>query len=1329
MLRIRGTAYKKKPMSLNSDSAPADAIANALCGPCVTMHRAVCTEAIRVVFALHFLSRSGFDRLTSELQLCRRAGDAGASFTRSLSMPFAALAEVSEEDNPESMFGLVEKPTSPLCYRGDGGVPHHHAGLREVSHGARGTPETSFATLAAARSCIERASQVSLCTAAHLLRCSAWTAASLTGGAMGKPNAEDRFTSSLSVPLTEAPSLARQAHALEVFRTQEPGWCATALVRFTEWFLREEGSTSARACLAHALSMTAYARAPLPNCSSPSEGKSSVDRFLSPIDRSKWYSFQDGDETHAAKVDVEDPLPLLFPWLRRQLGNAAWAEKENYCCCDHRWFLEDLPRCCARVAGDRLAATSRRYHALRDVVARWRARRGLRVMSRLSHAAEQPADVTSTPVETDASRQKGQREIQAVNGGELGEAVLASSQVAPPVQRQAAECQTDQVDASSEPAYWVAQDVGATPCVKSESEQQTPPVPSPAVSSSTPARGQTEKTSTTFEVSLLDRVLQGSGGEQQTSGTENGSAGVSQVFHTGEIAQRPSADSAVASSSAPACVCTVTAKEPCQLSAASTAVSGRDDVLVDLSAAQSAKPQDTERISVVQDRRSHRLLRTTFLHWRNRRLYESMAARYICGQQAHRTTQQCWCVWRRRVDAACRRRKEAHDDAVGDVVTEQKAVRYFGRLLQVWLRATLARRFRMQTVARRVFSLWRCNAVLAHYQRTTKQRFLGAPRTKRAVWQQWCERQRDVVADHHHACYLIRWTFTTMQMRCKECVALRIAKKHYDGGLTAQVWRTWRTRLTHESQLRVSTSSVNGEERLRKGAWKLWRVRLFERQQNRRREDQIAHFYKQYTLRRCISIWLSRYAVETRVRRCVEQRQRSLLMKPAFERWCTRAEVCRAVRHGREQLAWKVGDQLQCRRVLRMWRRRATAHAAARLAARATQIEDEADCFAQLRRLARTFYHWRARGFILCRYHVDRRHRLPTARRTERIEGEVCVPSVVLRTAAVTVSADAESPGITAQASTARSEVVKALSAATSSVSSASPSARVVSPRVARRTAPQRRRVTPAAGREDGGGNKSGTKKSVDSSDSPQRRSLVGKTRVVVVNGSLAAMPSWKRALALERQLFAVQRCASLSALGISLLWTSKAPSPVSTAHSHSHSTPRVAKADTTAKPSSLHSPFSLTAWHFAPHASTRNAQGRARHRHCFQPSSSPPSTPIEDSTQSSDVDCQHPIRSHTATPLFKRRGCHESSPAAPPRTAFFSSGLVETPPQDYRRQPRTTSHSEAFQEDDERSDLPHRGSSNRLLSRMELLLQRVRDIEASYRSPPPTQSHATQLS
>ena len=221
------------------------------------MHRAVCTEAIRVVFALHFLSRSGFDRLTSELQLCRRAGDAGASFTRSLSMPFAALAEVSEEDNPESMFGLVEKPTSPLCYRGDGGVPHHHAGLREVSHGARGTPETSFATLAAARSCIERASQVSLCTAAHLLRCSAWTAASLTGGAMGKPNAEDRFTSSLSVPLTEAPSLARQAHALEVFRTQEPGWCATALVRFTEWFLREEGSTSARACLAHALSSSA----------------------------------------------------------------------------------------------------------------------------------------------------------------------------------------------------------------------------------------------------------------------------------------------------------------------------------------------------------------------------------------------------------------------------------------------------------------------------------------------------------------------------------------------------------------------------------------------------------------------------------------------------------------------------------------------------------------------------------------------------------------------------------------------------------------------------------------------------------------------------------------------------------------------------------------------------------------------------------------------------------------------------------------------------------------------------------------------------------------
>lgn len=537
----------------------------------------------------------------------------------------------------------------------------------------------------------------------------------------------------------------------------------------------------------------------------------------------------------------------------------------------------------------------------------------------------------------------------------------------------------------------------------------------------------------------------------------------------------------------------------------------------------------------------------------------------------------------------------------------------------------------------------------------------------------------------------------------------------------------WQTRLTRARQLHTSAHSAKREERLLCHVWKLWRARCLQREEQLRSVEKAQCFYVQQRQQQCFFAWLRRYGLEICVRNFASRRQRSSMLRPSFERWRTRAELHSVVRHGQEQLAWRVGEQLTCRKVVHLWRRRAATHAADRKAARAQQIEDDAANLARFNQLARTFYHWRTRQVVLLRYGVDRRRCLPESLRAKSLQLHAAralplnaaiesaftgvsraVPANVMKESA----RGEDQPGANVPRQPPRSSPHSVASSVVSR--SISPQARrcPTSTRTPQRS-PQRRRGKPAV--------LSSTSVPATDRAAEKHRGIVsteegtgqanvakllaGKDRVVVQ----VPVPSLKlRGLALERQLFAVQRHTRLSAFGISLPSQSAEAAP---------SVCALADAAVWNKPAHLRSKPSGALFESARQSMKWHTRNEAHHR-----SSPLLRSPPDDSTQSSsatsDVDRQVPIRSHTATPLFAREKMADRSPKTAQRTSYFASDLVESPPQHLSRQPHTLNRRRLNGEADVEADFAPRRSSNRLLSQMELLLQRVRGIEAHCSSP-----------
>ncbi|KPA82202.1 hypothetical protein ABB37_03324 [Leptomonas pyrrhocoris] len=1391
---------------------------NALRGPCAMVHRAVCAEAIRVIFALRFLSRDGVDDLAEELQRCHCVD---ASPRTRATTSFNRLTAPKDE-GAEVVPSLVEKQLSPLHRRNDAHAEDGNgpSSLFEKRNDCRlgSAAETFFATSAAARSCIERASPITLCTAAHFLRCNAWTAASLVVGTTSEEDGKDEIPA-LTPPFPSSAAsrtLLRQACAVELLRTREPGWCATALVRFTEWLLRENVSPNVRDDLARALSLTEYERldssthntAGVPPALLPYGSSHRARWLLSPADADAEASPSQRN-LYTEEVVVLDSLPFLFPWLRasRAASSDSLNQEMENGPCDHRWCLEDLPQWCARVALHRQATAWYRHRVLRSAVLRWRTRRGLRVMTYLSRATEHQTDALDD-MKGDLSGGTSETHGQEKSHPPTTE---TSPTASPSAERCAAECQTVETQSESlarqptaaiprneeEKSKQLAQPhqvpgtfaidttvTAAAPFAHDEAKQQTDFSSVPAVTPSDPPHAQTKSMNATYEVSLLDRVLQQHNGNAQHTPkkdhrklSDEDHSNDAAVFHgpnpqfSVSRVEQPPFDNTTpplssSASTAPPPYTSATRSAPI---GEETNPSNSEEMLPELSE-RAIHAREVQ--CIVQAEQCHRItsLRSAFFLWRDRRLYESMAMRYVHGQHSTGVTRQCWRMWKHRCAAASQRRKEARDDALSDMVTERKAVVYFRRLLQAWRRAALARQFQLRTVGSRVVCRWRCEMRLAQYQRAARQPLIGALRTKRELWQRWCDRRMDVVADQRRGHYLLKRTLAAMQRRCKQLQALRVAAALYNGALMAQVWRAWTTRRSRASELCSFAHSVKSEEKLRQRLWACWRRRTLQRERSRRYEEEVRRLYSRQTLQRCFHTWVSRYQLEARVRGFVGRHRRSLLLKPSFETWRVRAEVRGVVRHGQEELAWRVGEQLKRRKVLRVWRRRAVAHAAARMAARAMEIDDAAHHLARLSRLARTFYHWRTRGFLLRRYLVDRRRCFPDTERARRSRPyATAVPPLLVAAIGENVSSGVRGVAQVKEKKVEEMELSPTTTplpppppppsssrSAASSAASRNPSARV-SPRAARRMAaaaaaspkasrhssrrsPPRRRVTPATVDADADSHSSGAaahghvrpkKEDSVSVVSPQTAAphsvLAGRSPAVVVVTPETATLRGRRTLALERKLLAAQRHLSLSGFGVCFPATSVERLPASSATVRSLSgSVSAATAFHPRKPSPSTPSVYL---HSVVRSATDGASGKPRYRSSSTLSPPPNTSPIVNSSDAvSDVDGELPIRSHTATPLFSRKTTRSSSSTAPLRTLYSASDLVESPPQHPPRQLNATREGdEPHLESEQRSRFVPHTSANRLLSQMELLLKRVRGIEAEYRSPPTAQRGTVQ--
>lgn len=968
-------------------------LATAHPGACAVVYQAVCAEAIRVVVALYALSQSGVAELGNELRRCRTA----------MSERWRSPLEVVHRCAPQCHVGSSSLFQRTSSHDGTSVRPHSQES---------GDQLRVLSSTAEARRCITHASLYGLLTAAHLLRCSTWTAASLVQGVWIEGHSA----------LAQVPQLLAQARAAEELRTREPGWCATALVQLTEWLL-----SSLSPHFPFSLVSTLPSRA-LSVAEVEPTATDCRDVFLGswpPLCNATDWALRDASmfAAHQRTVFVADPLPLYFPFLpngkecNRASVSSPWQPSRVADAlesgCAHRWLLDDLPRWCAQVALEEQSKMWHRISLLRSALERWQARRGLRVVTHLSHAAASApvAEPHSPAMATDSFsplpqtsapfyavvRKVVEEALSLPSGlGDALEAPTLSHTIA--TQTMAGTPDIDKLDSEGNgelPAWnfreelaadvsMIADDTAPPPSIPSQDTQRTS-APAAEVFACT---RHADAPASASKTRRLDSVLRGELTMQNLPSRNMSAEEHARVLNE-ECGQneperqrrtpppqgRGGAEPALATSTPAAISSSKCGPSPdaSRLSAASDLMASSAPVL----SAREAKQEELARVMV--QRRENTVLRQAFLHWRDHRLYESLAARLIHTQQRELTRARCWAQWKCRRAAALRRDKEMRDVARCDVYTEQKALQYFRALLQRWKTAALVRRFRIFTSGHRVLRAWECNTRFAQAQRAIQQQLIGARRVKWQVWTRWQERRQECVADRYRALKHGAATLLLMKDACARRQTSRVATSQRNTTVLKRALQRWALRCTIATRLRSFIESRQPHSTLVRQAWQTWRSRWRKRQQRREQEHRLRAFRVARLSEVCFARWMQRWRREAHVQICVARQQRCHVLRPLFLQWQQRMQVRFIVRQAQEELALKVSEQLCGRRTLRTWRRRAAQHAAGRRGLLDALMDADADRFLRLNRLARTFYHWRAHGFVLRRYHLDRRRGLPVA--------------------------------------------------------------------------------------------------------------------------------------------------------------------------------------------------------------------------------------------------------------------------------------------------------------------------------------------------------------
>ncbi|CAG9581990.1 conserved hypothetical protein [Leishmania major strain Friedlin] len=1288
---------------------------------CAVVYQAVCAEAIRVVFALFTLSQSGVGELGNELRCCRTA------MSERWRSPVEAVHHFAPQCHVRSS-SLFQHTSS-----------HDGTPARPQSQGS-GEQLRVLSSSTEARGCITHASLYGLLTAAHLLRCSTWTAAFLVQGVWVEGHSA----------LAQAPQLLAQARAAEELCTREPGWCATALVQFTEWLLFSLSphfpSSLVSTLPSRALSV-AEVEQTATDCRDVGLGswppvRSAADGALRDASMSA---------AHQRTVFVADPLPLYFPFLpngkerSRAFASAPWhlsrVADALESGCAHRWLLNDLPRWCAQVA---LEEQSKRWHRtslLRSSLERWRARRGLRVVAHLSHAAasapvEDPhspamaADSFSPLPQTRTPLYAGVRKVvegvlssPSVPGDALETAPLSHTIA---TQTMAGTPRIDKVDSggNGEPPAWsfrevlaadvstIADDTAPPPSIPSQDTQRTS-LPAAEVFAYT---GRADAAASASNTRRLDSVLRGeltmqelpsrnTGVEEHTS-SRNEECGQNQPARqrkTPPQQVRGGAEDALATST-PASTSSSKrgpSADASHFPAASNLTASSAPAL----SAREAKQEELARF--MAQRRENTVLRQAFLHWRDRRLYESLAVRLMRIQRRESTRARCWAQWRRRRGAIVQRDKEMRDVARCDVYTEQKALQYFRALLQRWKTAALVRRFRISTAGHRVLRAWKCSTRFAQAQRAIQQQLIGARRVKWQAWTRWQERRQECVADRHRGLKHGAATLLLMRDACVRRQKSRVATSQCNIVVLKRALQRWALQCAIATRLRSFIESRQPRTTLVRQAWKTWRSRWLARQLQREQEHRLRAFRVARLAEVCFARWVQRWRRETHIRTCVARQQCRHVLRPLFLQWQQRMQVCFIVRQAQEELALKVSEQLCGRRILRTWRRRAAQHAAGRRGLLEALMDADADRLLRLNRLARTFYHWRAHGFVLRRYHLDRRRGLPVAAYGAAGmgsgRGHEAVFSIAGRTGvghhseadvdtedcenfadpATTLplppppSSAASPPVLPGRSRRGRLEYARRVPTR-SAVSARSPK-RLPACRSSATSVRQSTAAAAAARHEP-------TSTWRGSRDDEGRAAALsaphGGPRVILCKQ--LAVPPRRRALALQRQLLATQ-------LQQRPLFSRDAC--VRAASTGSRSTPPP-------RPVFSEPPYSTSA---APRRTTRPRT---------PPPSSTPGQHWHSNLSGSDAESPASRRSRTATPLFTARDAQCALRS--PRSAALVESPHSSPPQ--LRQSHSGAHVRGY------DDCATLGSSSasstpahRLLGQMERLLRRIRNLEAGY--------------
>ncbi|KAG5468630.1 hypothetical protein CUR178_01464 [Leishmania enriettii] len=1278
-------------------------------GACSIVYEAVCAEALSVIVALYALSRSGVAELGDALRHCRTfISEDGHSPLERLHL-FARLHHA--------------RGASPVQWT------HSREGAHLRSHDRQGKEEVRVLfSSAEARECIAHASLHGLLTAAHLLRCSTWTTESLVPGAWSEEQ---------SAPPQVSQLLAR-AQAAEELRTRESAWCATVLVQLTEWLLlslRSRFPSSLVSTLpSRALSVVEVERAVIDRCdpfsrsprppSSTNDAVNGVSTLVTP----------------QRAVFVADPLPLYFPILANQKAysrvsassswppsNAAVTLKSG---CVHRWLLDDLPRWCVHVALEEQCRVWHRTSLLRRALEQWRARRGVRVIAHLARAAmsSPPAETPQSALATDSFRPLSYAGVSPYGGTpkageralplrtrrtEDSEAVTKKTAADTPRSGEVDSRDTGEPSSCSSagvPDADVSTIVLDTAPPPSLQRQYRPPTNPPATAV-LPHSGDSDASVSASKTRRLDSVLRGGPARRESASSPHIRADESAGARSEEGDQdqhqhenpprqeRGDPEGSVAASvpaSTPFSAHSLSSDKGC------TRVSSHLTSATELCFSSREAPQ--EALACVMARRRERaVVQKLFILWRDRRLYESMAARFLQVQWREVMRARCWAQWRRRRGAILQHDKEVRDVARCDVYTERKALLYFQALLQRWKLAALARRFRLSTLGHRVFRSWQCNTRFAQAQRAIQQRLIGAHRVKWQVWTRWRERRQESVAARYRARKHGAATLLLMKGACARRQVSHVARSQSNAAILQRALQRWALRCTIAARLRNFIESRLPRHTQARQAWSTWRSRWLQQQLRQAQEHRLHAFRVAHLTGFCFARWVQRWRRETCIRACVARQQRCHLLRVVFLQWQQRLHLCAIVRHGQEELALKISDQLEGRRVLRTWLRRAAQHAGGRRRHLEALMDADADTALRHSRLARTFYHWRTHSFVRRRYNVDRRRCLPAAaHRTAGEKGFITHRELLRITggAGVAHNIGADSKDKNSERPTSPAAVARLPPPPRAAASKSAPPQRSQQGRVEyARRAPYTRSPQ---GSSDRCSNATAVRQSTavavaslkapestglrsDDEEGPAAAPATPHLDSRTVHCRQLSIPLRKRTLALQRQLLAVQ-------LQHPLLFSAHASVRVITAGR---------RATPPARAMFSEPPYSIV---IAPRRTTR-------------PKTPPPTNTVDQhwdsSLSGSDAEIEAPTRSCTATPLFAAREVEHA------RRPLCNTALVESPHSSSSLQPLPPQSGNHLRGSANCAALGSRfepaATTNRLLGKMEQLLRRIRSMEDGY--------------